>query len=140
LVVSDLARGYWSRVQHLKHLLKSIGKNFQNGTQIHSMTFSERLGVLRGLLLFFALLCCPFAWLAHTEPVGWGIITAYIIPSLVVLLSFLLLLDALMNRIFMLESSIETRAIQKFRLYSSLGVFILLMMCWIPYFRAIGTE
>jgi hypothetical protein len=104
------------------------------------MTFSERLGALRGLLLFFALLCCPFAWLANTEPVGWGIITAYIIPSLVVLLSFLLLLDALMNRIFMLESSIETRAIQKFRLYSSLGVFTLLMMCWIPYFRAIGTE
>ncbi|MEL6710337.1 MAG: hypothetical protein AAF669_08520 [Pseudomonadota bacterium] len=103
------------------------------------MNFLTHLGVLRGLLLFSALVCCPLVWLADTEPTGWGVITAYVIPSLVVLLSFVLLLDALMNRIFMLEQDTSQRTVRQIRLWSDLGVFALLLVCWLPYFRTIGT-
>ncbi len=103
------------------------------------MAFLLRLGVLRGLLLFCVLICCPLVWLADTEPVGWGVVTSYVIPSLVVLLGFVLLLDALMNRIFMLEKGAEKRAVQQFRLWSDLGAFFLLLVCWLPYFSTIGS-
>ena len=103
------------------------------------MTFLLRLGALRGLLLSCALICCPLVWLAETEPVRWGVITAYVIPSLVVLLSLVLLLDALMNRIFMLEKSAAECTVHRLRLWTDLGTFALLMLCWLPYFRTIGT-
>ncbi len=103
------------------------------------MVFLMHLGMLRGLLLLCALVCCPLVLLAETEPVGWGVITAYVIPSLVVLLSFVLLLDALMNRIFMLAQDTTCRTLQRIRLWSDLSVFALLMLCWLPYFRTIGS-
>ena len=103
------------------------------------MNFLTRLGVLRGLLLFSALICCPLVWLADTTPAGWGVITAYVIPSLVILFSFLLLLDALMNRIFMLEQGPDKRTVQRLRLWSDLGMLALLLLCWLPYFRTIGS-
>ncbi len=103
------------------------------------MNFLTRLGTLRGLLLACALICCPLVWLAETEPVGWGVISAYVIPSLVVLLSFVLLLDALMNRIFMLEQDTSACAVHRLRLCSDLGTFALLLLCWLPYFSTIGT-
>ena len=103
------------------------------------MSLLIRLGALRGLLFTCALICCPLVWLAGTEPVGWGVITAYVIPSLVVLLSFVLLLDALMNRLFMLEQNTTVCATHRLRLWSDLSILALLLLCWLPYFRTIGT-
>lgn len=103
------------------------------------MTFLQRLGTLRSLLFGATLVCCPLVWWADSEPVGIGILTAYIVPSLVILLFFVLLLDALMNRIFMLEQSPAIQATRRFWLRSDLIMVALLCLCWIPFFRTIGS-
>ena len=103
-----------------------------------AMHYVSRLGTLRGLLLISALVCCPLVWLADSEPVGIGIMTAYVVPSLVIMLFFVLMLDVMMNWIFMYEQQAEDKVDRRLRLWSSLMTVVLLIVCWTPYFRTIG--
>ena len=98
-----------------------------------------RLGPLRLVLLALALLCCPLVLLADMEPVGIGVLTAYVVPALVVILFFVLLLDALMNRVFMVEQEAETAALHRLRMRADLAVVALLVASWFSWFRAIGA-
>jgi len=84
-----------------------------------------RIGVLRLGLLISTALCYPLVLLSDMEPEGIGVLTAYVVPSLVVIFFFVLLLDALMNRIFMIEQEADEVATRRLRMGS--------------YFRSIGT-
>ncbi len=99
----------------------------------------HRLGPLRLVLLSLALLCCPLVLLADMEPVGIGVLTAYVVPALVVILFFLLLLDALMNRVFMVEQAAQTVARHRLRMRADLLVAALLVASWFSWFRSIGA-
>ena len=63
----------------------------------------KQLGLVRIGLLVLSILCYPMAFFADMKPEGIGIFTAYITPSVTVMLIFVLALDALMNRVFMIE-------------------------------------
>ena len=104
----------------------------------HEMNYLSKLGVLRSLLFISALLCCPLVWLADTEPAGMGVITAYVVPSLVIMLLFVLLLDIMMNGIFMFEQQAEVKAERRIRLWTGVVTVGLLLIFWVPYFRTIG--
>ena len=64
--------------------------------------------------------------------------TAYVVPSLVIMLFFVLMLDVMMNWIFMYEQQAEDKVDRRLRLWSSLMTVVLLIVCWTPYFRTIG--
>ena len=102
------------------------------------MTIFSRLGALRMALLLIALSFYPMAWFADSEPEGFGVITAYI-TFLVVMLFFVLLLDALMNRLFMADKEGEARQVARTRMWLDLLVFIGLVLIWSPYFYGIGS-
>lgn len=103
------------------------------------MAIVSRLGALRVGLLLAAMMCYPLVWLSDSEPEGVGILTAYVAPSLVVIFFFVLLLDALMNRVFMIEQTGESRAIARTRMWFALAVVAGLVLFWWPYFRDIGA-
>ncbi len=97
------------------------------------------LGPLRMALLALALLCCPLVWLADSEPEGIGVLFAYVVPALIVILFFILMLDALMNRVFMVEQDSDTVARYRLRLRADLLVAAVLVISWFGWFRDIGA-
>jgi hypothetical protein len=98
-----------------------------------------RVGAMRLVLLLLAVASCPMALFTDMEPQGFGIFAAYIMPSLVVILFFVLLLDALMNRVFMVEQDAEEVSRRRLRMYLCLVAVAGLLVCWLPYFRNIGA-
>lgn len=101
--------------------------------------FFSKIGLLRLVLLGLALLCYPLALFADMEPVGIGVITAYVVPALVVILFFVLMLDALMNRVFMAEQGEQVRARNRLRMRADLLVAAGLILSWLSWFREIGA-
>lgn len=101
--------------------------------------FFSKIGPLRLALLALAVVCYPLVLFADMEPEGIGVITAYVIPALVVILFFVLLLDALMNRVFMVEQTDQIRARNRLRMRADLLVAAGLVLSWISWFREIGA-
>ena len=99
----------------------------------------QRVGAMRLALLLLALASYPMALFTDMEPTGFGVFAAYIMPSLVVILFFVLLLDALMNRVFMIEQEAAEVAQRRLRMYLCLAAVAGLLLCWLPYFRNIGA-
>lgn len=99
----------------------------------------HRIGAMRLALLGFTLILYPLVWFADMEPEGPGIITAYVVPALVVILLFVLLLDALMNRVFMVDKSGDERRLPRTRMWLDLAAVGGLLVFWGPYFRNIGA-
>jgi len=99
----------------------------------------SRVGIMRLALLSCTLLCFPLASLADAEPTGFGIFTAYVVPAVVVILFFVLLLDALMNRVFMVELSGEKRAVRRLRVGLNLAAVAGILIFWGPYYQQIGS-
>ncbi|WP_148307721.1 hypothetical protein [endosymbiont of unidentified scaly snail isolate Monju] len=97
------------------------------------------LGPMRMMLLALALLCSPLVWLADSEPEGIGVLFAYVVPALVVILFFILMLDTLMNRVFMIEQDSDTVARHRLRLRADLLVAAVLVASWFGWFRDIGA-
>ena len=58
-------------------------------------------------------------------------------PSLVVLFFFVLMLDALMNRVFMIEQPPEVQAVKRLRMRLDLAVGLALLVIWGTYFRTL---
>ena len=102
-------------------------------------TLIERIRPMRIALLGFTLLLYPMAWLSDMEPAGIGVLTAYVAPALVVIFIFVLLLDALMNRVFMIDQSGNQKSTIRLRMWLDLGAVAGLALFWWPYFRAIGS-
>jgi hypothetical protein len=95
----------------------------------------QRLGGLRLTLILFALATLPLVLFADAAPQGIGVFTAYVVPSLVVLFFFVLMLDGLMNRVFMIEQPPDVRALRRLRMWASLTTGVALLVVWGSYFR-----
>jgi Na+/melibiose symporter-like transporter len=102
-----------------------------NGTNL------TNIGGMRLALLIVAVLTLPMVFFADMEPTGIGVFTAYIIPSVVVILFFVIMLDALMNRVFMIEQPEEVRAVKRLRMRLDLAVGITLLLVWSLYYRTL---
>ncbi len=99
--------------------------------------YPEQIGGLRLTLVGLALLSLPMVLFADLEPSGIGVITAYVIPSLVVIFFFVLMLDALMNRVFMIEQPPEVQAIRRRRMVLDLLAGAGLLIVWGSHFRTL---
>ncbi len=95
------------------------------------------IGGMRLALLVSALITLPLVVFANMEPKGIGVMTAYVVPSLVVILFFVLLLDALMNRVFMIEQEDDIRAVRRRRMWLDLAAAAMLLVIWGSYFRTL---
>jgi hypothetical protein len=97
----------------------------------------KQVGGLRLVLIALALCSLPLVIFADMEPRGIGVMTAYIVPSLVVLFFFVLMLDALMNRVFMIEQPAEERELRRLRMWLDLAAAAGLLIVWGTYFRTL---
>jgi hypothetical protein len=95
------------------------------------------VGGLRLTLIGLTLLSLPMVLFADMEPRGIGVLTAYIIPSVVVLFFFVLMLDALMNRVFMIEQPEEVRSVKRLRMWLDLAAGGAILIVWGTYFRTL---
>lgn len=100
--------------------------------------FLQRIGTLRLTLLIATLICYPLVLTADMEPEGLGMLAAYVAPSMVVIFFFLLMLDALMNRVFMVDAQGAERQEKRLRMWVDLAVVAGLVITWSGYFRSIG--
>ncbi len=98
-------------------------------------TRKSKIGILRGLLVFFTLIISLTGLFAvpSSEIKGWPIITSIVAPSLAVMIVFTLILDLVMNSIFRIDSS----AHEKDRLLMIIKVecscLLILVLCWAPF-------
>ncbi|MEW6331716.1 MAG: hypothetical protein AB1560_09675 [Pseudomonadota bacterium] len=96
------------------------------------------MGPLRLMLAFGVLLLLVLRPAPGTPPVysGWEMLPTLVIPSLVPIFIAVLLLDALMGAVW-LASYPDRR--QKYRtvIGASLGMVLLLVLWWWPYFAAL---
>ncbi|MCB1788221.1 MAG: hypothetical protein H6953_17040 [Chromatiaceae bacterium] len=97
----------------------------------------SEIGGLRLTLIGLSLLSLPLVVFADMEPRGIGVMTAYIVPALVVLFFFVLLLDALMNRVFMIEQPVTEQRVRRVRMWLDLATAIGLLIVWGAYFRTL---
>jgi hypothetical protein len=97
----------------------------------------KQIGGLRLTLVLLALVSLPLVMFADMEPRGIGVMTAYIVPSLVVLFFFVLMLDALMNRVFMIEQPPQEQAPRRLRMWLDLAAAGGLLLVWGTYFRSL---
>jgi len=97
----------------------------------------KQIGGMRLLLVGLSLVSLPMVLLADMQPTGIGVMTAYVIPALVVLFFFVLMLDALMNRVFMIEQSDEARSIRRQRMWLDLIAGVGILIVWGSYFRTL---
>lgn len=95
----------------------------------------RELGGLRLALIGLSLLSLPMILFADMQPEGIGVLTAYVIPSVVVIFFFVLLLDALMNRVFMIEQPDDIRRVKRLRMWVDLAAAGMLLAAWGTYFR-----
>lgn len=96
--------------------------------------FIEDIGAMRLMLLLLLAICLPMALFSDAEPVGLGLLSAYIAPTLVVLLFCVLLLDALMNRVFAIEQSEEVKRLHRLRTRTDLMAVLAILLSWGPFF------
>ena len=97
----------------------------------------SQVGGMRLTLIALSLASLPLVLFADMQPEGIGVMTAYIVPSLVVLFFFVLMLDALMNRVFMIEQPPEVQAIKRMRMRLDLAAGLALLVIWGTYFRTL---
>ncbi len=95
------------------------------------------IGAMRLILLTLVVLSLPLVVFADMEPEGIGVLTAYIVPALVVLFFFVLMLDALMNRVFMIEQPPEVKTVKRRRMWLDLAAAGGIVVVWGTYFRTL---
>ena len=104
-----------------------------------STSLFQRIGPMRLILLACTIALYPMVWLTDMEPEGIGVLTAYVAPSLIVIFFFVLLLDALMNRVFMVDKTGDDRNTPRIRMWLDLAAVAGILLFWWPYFRDIGA-
>ncbi len=97
----------------------------------------KRVGGLRLALLAISASTLPLVAFADMPPQGIGVITAYVLPALAVLLLFALLLDALMNRVFMIEQPAADQALRRLCLRLDLIISTGILLVWGWHFRVL---
>ena len=96
-------------------------------------TFLSEIGAMRVVLLVFTLVVLLFAPFTGADPEGIGILAAYIVPTIALLLFFVLLLDLTMNRVFMVEQDAATAGVFRRRLRADLIAVARLVAVWGPF-------
>ena len=99
----------------------------------------KSLGPIRLTLYLATLAILPFAFIATPEAESKGLtIISEVAPALAVLLFFVLMLDALMNKVFGIDAAQEEKS-ASFRLRSwlSLTGAGLVLLCWGPFFSTL---
>ncbi len=96
------------------------------------------LGPLRQMLVLGVLALVVLRPVPGTPPAyaGWGMIPTLVFPALVPLFFMVLLLDAIMSAVQLASHPGERRRYQT-AIGVSLGMALLLMLWWWPYFGAI---
>jgi len=99
----------------------------------------QQLGVLRVLLLACVVLAVAFAPAPGTpaDYHGWQIARTVLLPVLAPMLLMLLLLDALMTRVFMSDAQHAERRRLRFLMLLNLTLAIGLTLYWLPYYKAL---
>ena len=126
---------------------KTSTQDADNGVQ--STSFRPRLGLSQGLVRYgvlrlvlavAGLLLIVFATQPGTVPVytGWPLVTTVLIPVLAPIIFMVLLLDALMGRVWMIDKHGD----EYMRLRTAVMVNLLLaaglLLFWVPYYLALG--
>lgn len=95
------------------------------------------LGPLRLMLMLGALVLLVLRPAPGTPPVyaGWGMVPTLIAPALVPLFFMVLLLDAIMGAVWLASYPAERRRYRTV-IGVSLGMALLLVLWWWPYFGA----
>ena len=99
-----------------------------------------RYGVLRALLAVAGLLLIIFATQPGTVPVyaGWPLVTTVLVPVMAPIIFMLLLLDALMGRVWMIDKSGDEYVRLRIAVMVNLLLAGGLLMFWVPYYRALA--
>ena len=103
-------------------------------TKVKSMM--EQLKALRILMIIGALLVIVMAPSpgSRVSYEGWQMVTTLLIPTLAPLVFMVLLLDALMGRVWLIDAQGTDR--DKFKTIIRVNLFfaLLLLLVWVPYF------
>ncbi len=97
----------------------------------------EDLGAMRLALLAVVAITAPMAALVNVDPIGLGVITAYVAPAIAVLLVFVLLLDALMSRVFAIDSEGDARRVAGRRIRVNLLAVAVILGAWGPFYYSL---
>lgn len=99
------------------------------------------LGPLRFALLVAALIALVFVPEPGTRAIyhGWALVGTVLIPVLAPLLFLLLLLDALMARLFLTDAAGEARRHYRTVILVNLLAAAALLIRWLSYYAALGA-
>ncbi|RLK51349.1 hypothetical protein DFR31_1285 [Alkalispirillum mobile] len=104
---------------------------------------SQRLIAL-GSMRWFLALCALVAIVLRPEPgtgivtEGWALVPTLLAPVLAPLVAVVLLLDALMARVFMIDTDGPVRQHYRLAIWFNVLLAALVTVYWLPYFLAIG--
>lgn len=101
--------------------------------------FLKEIGELRVMLLIATLLslsAIPFTD-ANVRMEGWGLLPDVLTPVISFILVFILLLDMLMSRVFMIEADDVKKNKFKKIFWLELALMVSLLVLWSPYFIAV---
>ena len=103
-------------------------------------TWLRELGMLRVALAAMALALIVFATRPGTAPVfeGSALLPTVLMPVLAPMVLMVLMLDALMARVFMFEKAGAERARYRRIVSVDLVLSVALVLVWLPYFRSIA--
>lgn len=103
---------------------------------------AAEFGVLRIALFVFTVFIIAIAPPPGSAPIaeGWALMRTMIAPVFAPLLLMLLLLDALMARVFMAEKIGAERSRFRRIVGTDLLFALLLFLFWLPYFMALGPK
>ena len=101
--------------------------------------FFNEIGALRVMLMTTTLLslsAIPFTD-TNVRMEGWGLLPDVLVPVVSFILVFIILLDMLMSRVFMIEADEAKR--KKFNkiFLLELTLIVSLLLLWSPYFTAV---
>jgi len=101
-----------------------------------------QLGWMRLTLIIVAVISIATTPEAGTLPVysSWQMVPTLIVPVLTPLIFLLLLMDALMSRIWMTDKDAEARRHYKLAITLNLLLAVGIAIAWYPYFRAIAKQ
>lgn len=103
------------------------------------VNFLTKFGALRLALSSTAVMLMVFRPSIGSEVIysGWEVLTTLIVPVLVPIVFMLLMLDAIMAGIIMSGHQGDERKRYKTFIKINLGLGLVLVLYWIPYFSAI---
>lgn len=97
------------------------------------------VGAMRLTLALFGLITVALAPAPGTPPEtsGWPLVHTMLVPVLAPIILLVILLDVLMARVLMIEKDDAERARYRRVLWFDLAVVLVMLVAWLPYFRAI---